>query len=114
MQARWSPGMVMFQMPNFAAAIALGLTASLGKLRHLPGDSHERANLKLVIGQIGWEAGELDPQPGVGNWFVLPADPTIVFADHDRMWQRAMRRAGDYYLAMIANCRGVPPNPDYN
>ncbi|RMF37851.1 MAG: YqgE/AlgH family protein [Planctomycetota bacterium] len=99
---------------EFQVGDGLCFTASLGKLRDLLAESSEGANLKLVIGQVGWKAGQLDTQLRQGNWYVLPADPRIVFAEHDQMWRRAMRQVGDYYLAMITGCRGVPRRPDYN
>jgi putative transcriptional regulator len=48
-----------------------------------------------VLGYAGWSPGQLANELAQGAWFVIPADPALVFTPDDRtMWERAMARRG--------------------
>lgn len=48
-----------------------------------------------VLGYAGWGPGQLESELAQGAWFVIPADPTLIFAtDTTRIWERALVRRG--------------------
>lgn len=48
-----------------------------------------------VLGYAGWGPGQLESELAQGAWFVIPADPALVFAANTaRIWERAVSRRG--------------------
>lgn len=64
--------------------------------------------LKIIVGQADWAAGELDQQFAAGKWLPLPVMPKIVFAQGARMWGQAMREVGNRFVASITGAHGQP------
>ena len=46
----------------------------------------------LVLSYSGWGPGQLESEIKAGGWIAVPADPTLVFDDDDRTWERAIAR----------------------
>jgi putative transcriptional regulator len=48
-------------------------------------------SLIFVLGYAGWAPGQLEGELNRGDWYVVGADPTLVFgAEPGRMWERAV------------------------
>jgi putative transcriptional regulator len=48
-----------------------------------------------VLGYAGWAPGQLESELAQGSWFVLPAEPSLVFAaDPAKIWATALARRG--------------------
>ncbi len=48
-----------------------------------------------VLGYAGWGPGQLESELAQGAWFVIPADPALVFAANPaRIWEQAVSRRG--------------------
>lgn len=49
----------------------------------------------FTLGYAGWSAGQLDEEMARGDWFTVPADTELIFADNpDATWKRAKSRRG--------------------
>ena len=54
----------------------------------------DAANQRFYVGHSGWDEGQLDAEIASGAWFVLPADPAVIFdMAPDRMWEALATRA---------------------
>ena len=71
-------GVAMTNDPAMLQAIAAGK----GPAQHL-----------FAFGYAGWGAKQLETEIARGDWFTMPADPALIFAeDPDRTWERAQER----------------------
>ncbi len=74
------------------AGIALGAPAEI--LRLIGRGEGPRHSL-LAFGYAGWGPGQLDGELARADWFVIPAEIDLVFADDPRQsWRQAMTRRG--------------------
>ena len=49
----------------------------------------------FALGYAGWAAGQLEGELGRGDWYLVDADPALVFsAEPGRTWERAVARHG--------------------
>lgn len=49
--------------------------------------------MRVFAGYAGWGAGQLEAEVEEGSWYVLPAEPSDLFADTpERLWSRVLRR----------------------
>jgi putative AlgH/UPF0301 family transcriptional regulator len=86
---------------------ALPLTVCMSK----PAESMEDMvgelgrGVRIFVGRIVWQAGELEKQTQAGNWMVTPAAPELVFGDHENLWQTCVRRIGE---SVLLSAPGVP------
>jgi putative transcriptional regulator len=47
----------------------------------------------FALGYAGWAPGQLETELGRSDWFVIPADPSLIFTDHpEETWKRALAR----------------------
>jgi len=81
-----------------AATLAIdgkvALTASKEALRDI---GHHRGPQKFffALGYAGWGAGQLEGELARNDWFTLPEDPALLFAeDPDKVWDQALARRG--------------------
>jgi putative transcriptional regulator len=51
--------------------------------------------VRIFVGRITWQAGELEQQTSAGNWMITPAEPELVFGDHENLWQTCVHRVGE-------------------
>ncbi|MDX1374786.1 MAG: YqgE/AlgH family protein [Burkholderiales bacterium] len=52
------------------------------------------ARYRLYVGFSGWGPGQLESELAREGWYVLPADPTVVFRDDTRgLWEALVARA---------------------
>ena len=68
-------------------------------------------SLRVYAGYAGWSPGQLEVEIAEGAWYVLPAQPSDVFAaDPARLWRQVLRRQeGD--MAFLAT---YPDDPTQN
>lgn len=51
-------------------------------------------NQRFYVGHSGWDEGQLDAEIASGAWFVLPADPAVIFdMAPEHMWETLVARA---------------------
>jgi putative transcriptional regulator len=47
----------------------------------------------FALGYAGWAPGQLETELGRGDWFVIPADPALIFTNHpEETWKRALAK----------------------
>ncbi|MEX0696841.1 MAG: YqgE/AlgH family protein [Dongiaceae bacterium] len=70
----------------------LALTTEPAMLRALAARNGPEHSL-FALGYAGWSGGQLESEIARGDWIVVPADATLVFADDPAMtWARAIAR----------------------
>ncbi len=68
---------------------------SAESLRSLLQDGKLAANLRIFAGYSGWGAGQLEAEIARGDWRLVAADPSAVFArDPTTLWDELMDKAG--------------------
>lgn len=95
-------------LAEFTSAKGVYLAAQIQNLRQLVVSSDSDTQVKIMIGQADWGAGELDLQFAEGKWLPLPASPQLVFADDSEMWHRAMHGVGDMLVTSLVGARICP------
>ena len=81
---------------------------TMGESRPLPGGlvlTNEPAMLKAIgkgkgpakhlfaFGYVGWDGGQLEGELKRGDWFTIPPELSLIFADEPaRSWERALQR----------------------
>lgn len=109
------PVIALHTRPEFAEAVAspgIYVAAQLPTLRKL--GKIAAAECRWLVGHTAWQKGELERQIEAGLWCPIPATPDLVFAQPDEIWQRALRRAGDYSLSILTGCPFVPNGSIWN
>lgn len=109
------PVIALHSRPEFAEAEAspgIYLAAQIPTLRKL--GEIAAADCRWLVGHTAWQKGELERQIETGLWYPIPATPDLVFAQSDEIWQRALRRAGDYSLSILTGCPLVPNSGIWN
>ncbi|TVS00098.1 MAG: DUF179 domain-containing protein [Rhodospirillales bacterium] len=62
---------------------------------HAIGEGEGPARSLVLLGYAGWGPGQLDGEIRREDWYTAPPDLSLVFGDDlDRVWERAMARAG--------------------
>lgn len=69
---------------------------------------------RLFVGHAAWRSGQLEQEIRDGYWYPLPADPELVFGNDYDMWQKAMRRVGNFMMQSVVGLPGLPRNPSDN
>jgi len=64
-------------------------------------------DLKIIVGQAAWKAGQLEKEFQAGEWLPLPVMANVVFADEHQMWQLAVRQFGNLMISQLTGA--VPP-----
>jgi putative transcriptional regulator len=68
-------------------------------------------NLRVYAGYAGWSPGQLEAEIDEGAWYVLPAEPSDVFAaEPDQLWRSVLHRQ-DGDIAFLAT---YPDDPSLN
>ena len=80
----------------------------LKHLQQLVSSSSVDTQVKIIVGQADWAAGELDSEFASGKWLPLPVSSALVFADDSEMWGRAMHGVGDLFVANMTGARARP------
>lgn len=98
---------------EYQSADGVYLAAQIQNVRALVTSPNDACDVKIMVGQADWQAGELDREFEQGLWLPLPVTSQLVFADDQQMWPSAMRRVGDHYLANLTGAI-LPENPLLN
>lgn len=70
------------------------LTASPNALRQAL-QSPPAADVRVVVGYAGWDAGQLDEELAQASWLMAPVGADLIFeGPPERMWARAIERLG--------------------
>ena len=71
----------------------------------------EISNLRVYAGYAGWSPGQLEAEIDEGAWYVLPAEPSDVFAaEPEQLWRSVLHRQ-DGDIAFLAT---YPDDPSLN
>jgi putative transcriptional regulator len=72
----------------------LSLSFGVDILQAIAEDRGPRRAL-LLLGYAGWSAGQLDGEVARGDWWIAPADLSLIFSEHpETVWEQALKRAG--------------------
>ena len=72
----------------------LALTATVDILRDISAGRGPRRAV-LALGYAGWAPGQLEAELQANGWLTCPADPDLVFGEHDEAkWEGALRKIG--------------------
>lgn len=88
------------QLAEALAGTGVYVAAHLDKLQQLA--AAPQGQVRFVIGQLQWNAGELEQEIFQGRWLPMPATPELVFAPEDEMWGRGMREAGNRFVTAVS------------
>jgi len=95
-----------------AAGSSLPLTVCMAK----PAESVEEMvdqlgrGVRIFIGRVIWQAGELESETVAGNWMITPASSELVFGDHENLWRTCVRRVGEHVLRSSPGIVNLPPD----
>lgn len=68
---------------------------------------------RFIARYSGWGCGQLEQELESGGWLVGPADWQIIFADHESMWEKVVKKLGGEILSDIV-CSPPPGDPQWN
>lgn len=66
--------------------------------------------VRIFVGRIVWQVGELEAQTLAGQWMVAPAIPELVFGDHENLWRACVRRIGENVVRSAPGVSEMPPD----
>ncbi len=95
-------------LAEFTSGEGVYFAAQLPHLQQLIESSSGSAELKIIVGQADWSAGELEGEFLEGKWLPLPVSARLVFTEGQAMWHRAMREIGNRFVATISGAHGQP------
>lgn len=96
------------ELAEFTSAEGVYFAAQVQNLQQLVSSSSVDTQVKIIVGQADWAAGELDSEFASGKWLPLPVSSALVFADDSEMWGRAMHGVGDLFVANMTGARARP------
>jgi putative transcriptional regulator len=94
-------------LAEYTTADGVYLAAQLDHLQQLVQVADD-SEVRIIIGQAAWKAGELELELQAGKWIPMSISPQLVFSSEDEMWGRAIRQIGNQYVAAIS---GAVSNP---
>lgn len=101
------------EMAEFETGDGVFMAAQIQTLQSLVKNSlsslESSCELKIIIGQADWEAGQLEQQMRDGCWLPIEVTPEIVFEEPSLMWPRAMAEVGNSFVRAIT---GAKPTRD--
>ena len=71
-------------------------------------------SLRIVLGAVSWEHGQLENEIDNGFWFVTDGEPESVFSDPATLWKRSVRRYGADSIKQLTGIKQFPANPLLN
>ena len=96
------------ELAEYTSVEGVYLAAQVKNLQQLVASSNRATQVKIIIGQADWGAGQLEQEFLAGKWLPLPVSPAVVFADDSEMWGRAMFGVGDVFVANVTGARVRP------
>lgn len=91
-------------LAEYTSGKGVYFAAQVSMLKELVSEATCESDVKLIVGQAQWAAGELEQQLLSGQWMMLPVKENIVFAAEDEMWDLARRELGNMYVSSITGC----------
>jgi putative transcriptional regulator len=70
--------------------------------------------VRIFVGRVVWEAGQLETEALSGTWMITPASPELVFGDYENLWQTCVRRVGEEVISSASGMRGTPKDVRWN
>jgi len=74
----------------------------------------ESVPYRIVMGAVSWEPSLLQNEIDNGSWFVVDAEPEIVFSDPSILWQQSVRLYGAESIRQLTGIRNFPTDPLLN
>jgi putative transcriptional regulator len=96
------------ELAEFTSGEGVYFAAQLPHLQQLVKTLEKPMELKIIVGQADWPAGQLEQEFYEGKWLPLPVSQNLVFSDGDHMWARAMREVGNRFVTSIIGAHGQP------
>ncbi len=96
------------ELAEFTSAEGVYFAAQIQNLQRLLASPSSDSQVKIIVGQADWQAGELDRQFTQGKWLPLPVSAGLVFADDSHMWRQAMFDIGDIIVSDLVEARVCP------
>jgi putative transcriptional regulator len=69
---------------------------------------------KIIVGNSGWGAGQLESEIEDGSWLTLPATAELLFLDSATFWDVVSRRIGRSMLETVLKLKDIPEDPTVN
>lgn len=98
------------ELAEFTSGEGVYLAAQIQNLQRLLSSPTSDSQVKIIVGQADWHAGELDLQFSQGRWLPLPVSAALVFADDRSMWRRAIADIGNLFMLDVTGARVCPTN----
>ncbi|WP_075081518.1 YqgE/AlgH family protein [Mariniblastus fucicola] len=76
--------------------------------------SEENSAFRIVLGAVNWESGKLQHELDQGSWFVVDGDPSLVFSDPTKLWERSVRQYGADSIRSLTGISQFPADPLLN
>ncbi len=95
------------ELAEYTSVDGVYVAARLENLQRLV-QSQNAHDVRIIVGQATWQAGELESELRDGKWLPMPVSPQLVFASDDEMWSRAMKQIGNHFVAAISGAIGQP------
>jgi putative transcriptional regulator len=71
-------------------------------------------DVRIFIGRVVWNAGQLEAETLGGTWMITPATPELVFGDYENLWQTCVRRVGEGVIRSAVNRPVLPDTVQWN
>ncbi len=75
---------------------------------------HPDVPLRVYVGHVGWEPGQLENEIVAGHWLTLPAKAEHVFNNDEDLWVTATRQIGQQFWRTSLNIQSFPPDVSVN
>ncbi len=76
--------------------------------------ANEEPSLKLLAGNAGWGAGQLESEFDAGGWLTLPATSELIFYDGFDLWEKVAKQSGRATLRDMLDLKDMPDDPSVN
>lgn len=91
------------RLAEYTSADGVYFAAQAQTLKELVKSESDQCDVKILVGQADWKAGELEDEFEAGKWLPLPVSPKLVFADEHQMWVQAMREVGNQVISSMTH-----------
>lgn len=74
----------------------------------------ESVPYRIVLGAVSWPPSELQNEIDNGKWFVVDAEPELIFSAPSILWERSVRLYGEQSIRQITGITSFPADPMLN